>query len=126
MDEIEDLVAKYTHGLPPAKTRTIDYPSSPPVVLLTGATGNIGSHILAHLLSVGAIEQVYTIDRHSLDPRARLRTAFMDRSLSPDLLDEKKLVCLTGDVEVMRFGMEERTYNEVTSITLLLPYQSRC
>ena len=115
VDEMKALIAKDTHGLPPPRTRIVDQPLGPPVVLLTGSTGNIGSHILASLLSESRITRVYTLDRPSPDPKLRLKTAFIDRNLPLDLLDYQKLVCLTGDVGKTRFDVHEVQYNEVSS-----------
>ncbi|KIP12187.1 hypothetical protein PHLGIDRAFT_62555 [Phlebiopsis gigantea 11061_1 CR5-6] len=111
-EEIDSLIIKYARGLPPKSTRT-DQATRPTVVLLTGATGNIGSHILASLLDDARIAQVYTLDRPSGDPAARLRSAFGDRLLPVDLVESPKLVCLGGALSEDFFGLQKPMYDEV-------------
>ena len=50
-----------------------------PVILITGTTGNIGSHILAQLLSDDRISVVYALNRASTTRTDRLRSAFVER-----------------------------------------------
>ncbi|GJE88440.1 acetyl-CoA synthetase-like protein [Phanerochaete sordida] len=111
--DIEALVHKYTGDLPAAKaTRPAGKPA--PVVLLTGSTGNIGSHILASLLADTRIERVYTLDRPSVRaPLERLKAAFEERALPADMLDDPRLVALAGDVTQERFGLGAAVYDEV-------------
>lgn len=112
--EIEAMIAKYTANLSPLKPRTFQPSESPPVVLLTGSTGNIGSHILAYLLSEKRVRKVYALNRPSSDPDGRMRAAFEQRGLPLSLLEGEKFVSLVGDVTREKFGLEEHGYNEVS------------
>ena len=107
------MIAKYTADLPAFDRAKAGVATGAPVVLLTGATGNIGSHILASLLSEGSISRIYTLDRPSADPAARLRASLEDRALPGKLLQDPRLVCLFGDINQDKFGLEASTYNEV-------------
>ena len=104
VDDIRAMIAKYTADLPTAKAKGKAH-STAPVVLLTGSTGNIGSHILACLLSEQRIERVYTLNRPSVDPLGRLRSAFSERGLPVELLDDSRLVSLAGDITRDNFGL---------------------
>ena len=112
-DNVRAMIAKYTADLPNAKAKAKSRGDAPPVVLLTGSTGNIGSHILAYLLSEERVGRVYTLNRPSADPLGRLRSAFDDRGLPVKVLDDSRLVSLAGDITRDDFGLEETQYREV-------------
>ena len=111
-DAIRALIAKYTADMPTAKAKG-KANASPPVVLLTGSTGNIGSHILAYLLADERVGRVYTLNRPSADPLGRLKAAFTERGLPAEMLDDARLVSLAGDITKENFGLEEAQYREV-------------
>lgn len=108
---ITTLLEKYSVGLPMDVT-THKFPSSTIVVLLTGSTGNVGSHVLASLLSEPHVKKVFTLNRRGA--RAdRQKASFADRGISIDLLSQSKLVQLFGDVALDAFGVDEHVYREV-------------
>lgn len=111
--EIEAMIAKYAADLPTPKARAVHAPIGAPVVLLTGSTGNIGSHILAYLLSDSRIGRVYALNRPSSDPLGRLKAALADRELPEALLDDPRFTSLVGDVTQDKFGLEDSQYTEV-------------
>ncbi|KIP12189.1 hypothetical protein PHLGIDRAFT_371020 [Phlebiopsis gigantea 11061_1 CR5-6] len=110
--EIEALVARYTADMPAPKGKAVEF-AGPSVVLLTGATGNIGSHILAGLLAEARVVRVYALNRPSADPMARLRGAFTERGLPVGLLEDQRLVVLSGEIPQDCFGLEKELYHEV-------------
>ncbi|EKM51563.1 uncharacterized protein PHACADRAFT_212203 [Phanerochaete carnosa HHB-10118-sp] len=113
---IEALVHKYTSDLPKAKASASSAPRRVAAVLLTGSTGNIGSHILASLLADDRIARVYTLNRPSTSPPIeRLKTAFSERALPVDILDNLKLSAFVGDINQTKFGLEPAAYEEVLS-----------
>lgn len=105
------MVAKYCANVPTQK-RALDA-TGDVVVLLTGSTGNIGSHILAHLLEDQRITKIYTLNRPSAGAEDRLQTAFAERGLPVELLQLDKLVSLSGDVTQPNFALESAQYAEV-------------
>ena len=108
------MVQKYTADLRVQRgERTSPINDAPIVVVLTGSTGNIGSHILAALLEDKRITKVYALNRPSTSTQDRLVTAFQDRSLPLKLLTESKLVSLTGDLSADNFGLSPDVYSEV-------------
>ena len=83
------------------------------VVLITGSTGNVGSHILASLLAEARIKRVYTLNRASSSDQDRQTAAFKARGLPVDILEGNKFVKLVGDVTQERFGLSQTVYEEV-------------
>jgi FlaA1/EpsC-like NDP-sugar epimerase len=111
-EHIAELVTKYTADLTEVQQK--QQPQDR-VVLLTGSTGNIGSHILAALLRDQHIAKVYTIDR-AVSGRTsieRLNSAFQQRGLPAELLTSSKLSALVGDLNAEAFGLEQTAFDEV-------------
>lgn len=115
VDEIKRFLDKYANGLSRRNLPTPPISQTGAAVLLTGSTGNLGSHIVAALLSDERVSKVYTFDRSvsGTSPLQRLELAFEDRGLSSSLLSTSKLVSLTGDLNEASFGLDEATYDEV-------------
>lgn len=114
-EQIEAMIAKYTADLP-TRTATRRRPADDRVVvLLTGTTGNIGSHILAALLADTHIARVYALNRGNAaaESAARQRAAFQDRGLSAALLDSGKYTPLVGDLNEDRFGLPQDVFDAV-------------
>lgn len=116
--QIVDFVEKYSAGLPKVAALKATGASTAVAVLLTGSTGNLGSHILASLLQSSDVATVYTVDRGS-SPLERLKSSFEDRGLSVSLLQSKKLVALGGDLSKSDLGLEKKVLEQV-STTLFL------
>lgn len=112
VEDINAMIAKYTQGMPAARA-TAKATEGAPVVLLTGSTGNIGSHILAYLLSDSRVGRVYTLNRPSADPIGRIKTAFSDRGLPVNVLGDSRFVSLVGDIMKDQFGLDAERYSEV-------------
>ncbi|KAJ7625825.1 male sterility protein-domain-containing protein [Roridomyces roridus] len=98
-EAIEAMISKYSAGLEaPIQRATTTSSSADCVVLLTGTTGALGSHLLAMLLSSASVRRVYALNREGSKPLAeRQADAFIDRGLDTRLLDSEKLVFLVGD-----------------------------
>ncbi|KAJ7052229.1 putative aminoadipate reductase [Mycena amicta] len=110
---VEAMIAKYSEGLdvlPASEQR----PSSRAVILLTGSTGGLGSHILDILLRHSSVERVYAFNRPSPTPISqRQEAAFRDRALDVGLLDSSKLVYLQGDSTREDLGLSEQVLAEL-------------
>ena len=110
-EEIQGLIEKYSAKLPSFK------PYQPPaggaVVLLTGSTGALGSHILASLLSDASVTEVFTLNRGD-NVEDRQRSSFEERGLSTDLLARKKLTSLVGDIHQSNLGLPEARLHVVS------------
>ena len=91
----------------------------PAVVLLTGSTGNVGSHVLAALLAEPRVARVYALNRSA----GRHADVFHARGLPGALLGGGKLVELRGDVTAERLGLDAGVFDEVR---VRLPLQPPC
>ncbi|KAJ7053410.1 hypothetical protein C8F01DRAFT_996673, partial [Mycena amicta] len=88
---VEGMIGKYSEGLdiPPLKQRIS---SGGTVVLLTGSTGGLGSHILDILLRRSSVERVYAFNRPGPTPISqRQEAAFRNRALDVGQLASSKL-----------------------------------
>ncbi|KAF7340997.1 Acetyl-CoA synthetase-like protein [Mycena sanguinolenta] len=100
-DVVEKMIEKYSAGFEvplncPEKNDGALSPGG--VVLLTGSTGGLGSHILEILLALPSIDRVYACNRKGkISVLERQKEAFVDRALDVGLLSSDKLVCLECD-----------------------------
>ncbi|KAL8706728.1 MAG: hypothetical protein Q9201_000253 [Fulgogasparrea decipioides] len=81
------------------------------VVVFTGATGGLGSHLLSKLSSSPSVSQIYCLIR-GRDPLARLQTSLHNRKLS---FQPSKTIALTSDFSQPTLGLPEATYSEIQS-----------
>lgn len=114
LQQTRDMIAKYTAGM--AKVRSTQRQvGGGSIVLLTGSTGNLGTHILTTLLEDDRVSRVFTLDRASSDvPITRLEAAFTDRGLPANILSSSKLISLTGTLNLPNFGLHQDVYDEVS------------
>ncbi|KAF7340998.1 Acetyl-CoA synthetase-like protein [Mycena sanguinolenta] len=108
-DVVEKMIEKYSVGLevPLNCPEKIEISSSDDaVVLLTGSTGGLGSHILEILLALPSIDRVYACNRKGkMSVLERQKGAFVDRALDVGLLSSDKLVCLECDTAMENLGL---------------------
>ncbi|KAF8655498.1 hypothetical protein AX16_003028 [Volvariella volvacea WC 439] len=111
--EIEDMIAKFSADLPaPPKVHT--HLPEYAIVLLTGSTGNLGSHLLAQLVQDEHVAKVYALNRRgSTKPVARHEKRFQDHGLDLRLLNNEKVVYLEGDASQDYLGLGSVLYEEL-------------
>ncbi|KAJ7089503.1 putative aminoadipate reductase [Mycena crocata] len=104
---IEEMIAKFSHGLDqPIVPATSSSLPGGAVVLLTGSTGGLGSHILKILLGLAGVERVYAFNRWGRTSASeRQKNAFIDHALDAALLSSTKLVYLEGDTSTSDLGL---------------------
>ncbi|KAJ7486758.1 putative aminoadipate reductase [Mycena latifolia] len=120
---IEAMIAKYSVGFNKAiAQQTMDRPSGGAVVLLTGSTGGIGSHILEMLLSLASVERVYAFNRKGRTPLSeRQKEAFTDRALDVNFLTSEKLVLVEGDTTKSDLGLPTHVFTTLrATITVII------
>lgn len=86
----------------------------PPSVLITGATGSLGAHLVAHLATLDQVKSVVCVNRRT-DSNAELRQreAMQSRGIQ---LDEKylsKLRVLETDTSKANLGLSPETYKDL-------------
>ncbi|THH28219.1 hypothetical protein EUX98_g5965 [Antrodiella citrinella] len=113
-EEVEDMVATYTKDLPIVTGKRPIDPSEGLVVVLTGSTGALGSHLLASLLKDDRIRKVYTLDRAE-HIQERQQLAFEDRLLPLELLKSDKLRALTVNAGRADLGLDADILGEIKS-----------
>ena len=83
----------------------------PRQILMTGATGFVGVHILAELLSRGPVTAIALIrGRDEASCRARLMAAAAEYGLA-DRLDADRVVVVPGGLDGERFGLDRDAYD---------------
>ena len=112
VDQIETMIAQYSNPWP-----TVNGKAEPgTVVLLTGSTGNIGSHILETLLRDPRIIRIYAFNRPSFRRVSLLdrhMERFEDQGLDKALLASEKLSLVEGDASQDNLGIPISVFDEV-------------
>ncbi|TFK74185.1 putative aminoadipate reductase [Pluteus cervinus] len=122
--EIEAMIAKYSLPCGDAVNGTVNgvtndlsnsvHSPSVPTVLLTGSTGNLGSHLLDQLLQDDRVGRVYALNRPSSKTTLeRHLERFHDQGLDSKLLASSKLIFLEGDTAQSHLGLDEVQFAEV-------------
>ncbi|KAF7293886.1 Acetyl-CoA synthetase-like protein [Mycena chlorophos] len=116
---VEDMIAKYSASFAPARARSN---SGKAVILLTGSTGGLGSHILDILLRNDAVQRVYAFNRPGRTPISQRQEAgFADRGLDVRVLASDKLVYLEGDSSRQDLGLSDQLFEELSqSLTVVI------
>lgn len=85
------------------------------VVLLTGATGSLGSFMLCDLIESSRVTKIYCSVRATTHAEAinRIRQSFYDRMLDVSLLDHVKVEALPTDFNATYFGWGKETYSRL-------------
>ncbi|KAF7370103.1 Acetyl-CoA synthetase-like protein [Mycena sanguinolenta] len=122
---VEKMIEKYSAGFetPLNCPEKIEDPSShSAVVLLTGSTGGLGSHILEILLALPSIHQVYACNRKGkMSVFERQKEAFVDRGLDVGSLSSDKLVCLECDTAKDNLGLPLEVWTMLrNTITIII------
>jgi len=119
------LVEKYSNF-----TRTRPLPNqsethdddAPPVVVLTGASGSLGAHILANLLSNPSVKRVYCLVRAADNKSAleRVQKSLHLRGLDT-YCEDQRITGLASSLSDSRLGLDEATYAELSrSVTTVI------
>ncbi|KAJ7609797.1 hypothetical protein DFH06DRAFT_1246824, partial [Mycena polygramma] len=119
---VENMIAKYSEGFggtigQDRKTSS----SGGMVVLLTGSTGGLGSHILETLLRLVSVERIYAFNRNGRTPASeRQRAAFADRALDISLLASPKLVYVEGDTSRVDLGLSADVLSTLKATVIVI------
>jgi hypothetical protein len=114
---MDELVQKFTNSISHLpKNPLLDLQKTQAhTVLLTGSTGTLGCHLLAHLLARDDVWHVYALNRgsdgHVLEERQTV--ALQAQGLSPALAHSEKLTLLVGDLGAAELGISSEKFHEV-------------
>jgi hypothetical protein len=120
-DVIIKMIDKYSVGLGDLVVSNVQSAAGA-VVLLTGSTGGLGSHLLESLLSNADVRKVYAYNRSSKTSASifdRQKDAFVDRGLDSALLCSEKLVFMEGNGALPKLGLQDSLFEEVTYLLLV-------
>ena len=118
---MKQLVEQYSNfnGLPTEIVVRNDFASPPDgkeVVVLTGATGALGTHVLDQLRNSGAVSEIYCLVRGADVPSAteRINKALQQRKLSGlDFSTSDKVVVLKAKLGDKKLGLDDETYSRI-------------
>jgi hypothetical protein len=122
--KMKAMVEEFT-SFPPAANGTtgvrLNGATTGQVLLLTGTTGGLGSHILRDACEDEKIVRVYAFNRPQkrASLAQRQRDVLREHGLDEKIVDNEKVVLLEGDLMAENFGLEEGVYKEVGNLTCL-------
>ncbi|KAL4948869.1 hypothetical protein BDW69DRAFT_203240 [Aspergillus filifer] len=117
-ERMADLIEKYSNNF---KTHApVSRDDDGEHVVVTGATGSLGAHVVTQLVQSERVQKVYCLVR-AASPlsafhrvRQSLHARFLSSSLSPDA--ERKIVALPSDLSnSTRLGLSQTVYDEIIS-----------
>lgn len=114
---VDEFVLKYTTGFKGPSTPPADAPmpkEDEKVVLVTGASGSLGSHLAYHIAQLPDVKTVVCINRQNREePVKRQIKAMRDKGIRyPDAL-RPKLVVLQTDTSKPMLGLERAEYEQL-------------
>lgn len=121
---VDDYVKKYTAGFsaPVPSPRSTASKDNANVVLVTGASGGLGSHLIDHIAQLPDVKTVVCLNRkNNAEPYTRQQKAMRDKGIHfPEALKPKLLVLQTDSSRPM-FGLSSSEYEGlVNSVTHLI------
>ena len=123
-DAVADYVQKYTarFSAPVASPSSTALSDNAKVVLVTGASGGLGSHLVDHIAQLPDVKKVVCLNRkNNAEPYIRQQKAMRDKGIHfPEALKPKLLVLQTDSSRPM-FGLSSSEYDGlVTSVSHLI------
>lgn len=99
--------------------------SSSHCVLVTGGTGSLGSHIVAHLVSLPSVRTVYCLnrtrptrkDKQPMSPQDRQMEAFKSKGIELDASMRAKLEIIETDSSQPQLGLDTDQYARLVART---------
>ncbi|TVY71259.1 Adenylate-forming reductase Nps10 [Lachnellula suecica] len=121
-ESMADIVRKFaTFDNPPSPNAEFKENGLPQLVVLTGATGSLGAHILNNLNGIPAISEIICLVRGKSEVhcKARVAEALVSRKI-PDLTDSDKIKCFPSMLGSPDLGLPpevlEKIKNERVSL----------
>lgn len=117
---MEAAIRHYTKDLP-THTPNDAYPEPKPdeeVIVLTGSTGGLGSHLLAQLIHTKTVVRVYALNRKSTTPLWERQAAILGERLGSDaqaweVMHSPKLQLVEATLEAEDLGINKDLYDQV-------------
>lgn len=115
---MEEFLEQLSADLPSYPSSDTTQRDPPRAVVITGTTGSVGAHVLAHLLQSSDYTEVYALVRPSKDGvsvLARQLSAFESRGLDASLLTSSRLVVVACALDIPFLGLSKDMYEKVSS-----------
>ncbi|KIJ40867.1 hypothetical protein M422DRAFT_780553 [Sphaerobolus stellatus SS14] len=113
-ERLQRYIHTYTQEWPRHRPAPNQNDSTKEVILLTGSTGGVGSHILGELVKLPSVTRIYAFNRPTKkSSRQRHLEAFSDRGNDISLLDDEKIIYIEGDTSVQGFNIDPSVYKEI-------------
>ncbi|PYH86829.1 hypothetical protein BO82DRAFT_272260 [Aspergillus uvarum CBS 121591] len=96
--------------------------TGPVAVLVTGATGSLGSHIVAYLVQLQEVSRVICLNRPGKeDPFERQKNAFAERGLGLNSNNLNKITVIETDTKKVKLGLSDEQHQLVqTTVTHII------
>lgn len=123
VEAMEAAIQKYTQTLPP-HVPDPKYPApmaGEEVVVLTGTTGGLGSHLLAQLIDTKTVVRVYALNRTSARPLWERQATVLRERLGNDtqawhVMLSPKLRLVEAALDKEDLGIDGELYEEVSEM----------
>jgi nucleoside-diphosphate-sugar epimerase/acyl carrier protein/ubiquinone/menaquinone biosynthesis C-methylase UbiE len=111
---VNAYVEKYTEGFTASPSMPRRNTSEASCILVTGATGSLGSHVVAHLSRLSHVKTIICLNRkRTSDPLARQLDALRAKGITN--ADVSKFEVIETDSSKPMLGLEQNAYNELAS-----------
>jgi thioester reductase-like protein/SAM-dependent methyltransferase/acyl carrier protein len=117
---IDKYVQKYSESLSTPVISSGSMHQSKACVLVTGATGSLGSHLVAHLAQIAEVESIICLNRRSNanPPHARQRHSMESKGIMMNDISWSKLRVFETDTSKPMLGLSKQDYRDlVISVT---------
>lgn len=85
-------------------------------VLVTGATGSLGAHVVAHLAGLPHVSQIMCINRKTTkDANQRQLQSLEEKGIALSLTAKRKLRIFEASTHKKHLGLSQEEYDEITS-----------
>ncbi|KAJ7624056.1 male sterility protein-domain-containing protein [Mycena polygramma] len=119
--EMESMLKEFISPSPsyfPARVEGKRRTAEGRIILMTGSTGSLGSHILAKLIDDPRVKHVYVLNRMSMakdfeSMRARQTVAFQTQGLPQIDAESPKISYLAGDCTLPSLGLDAAVHEEI-------------
>ncbi|KAJ5952040.1 Acyl transferase/acyl hydrolase/lysophospholipase [Penicillium vulpinum] len=124
---VSEYVDKYTAGfsVPSPSPSAIAPSANEKVVLVTGASGSLGSNLVCHLVQLPDVAKVVCLNRENkAEPEIRQQKAMRAKGIRfPETLKHKLIVLQTDSAKPM-FGLTKSQYDNLSSSVTHLIHQA--
>lgn len=114
--ELHELAQQFAAGLPNRSKALRTRAGIKDVVLVTGTTGNYGTHLLEHLLRDDTVQTVYAVNRRGSQAMERQASAFRNKGFDDGLLDSFKFRMVEGNLDAPNLDIEPGLLEEVSDV----------